>query len=195
MDDEDPILLSLADALTCAFGASIALFLIFVVLVRFEPPAPIPTSGTANARSITVSLANESDGASSLVILAESELPDSSCSKSAVFGLTLENTAEPTARIWSSESRLHDGSIPKGVLCRRVFEIPGGVTPQRQPTVRLTNGNLENIRFRVQVGANAWPDWSMFWQEEIRSSDFDLPLLKITGTGDKPVLTRTGGDL
>lgn len=196
MDEEDPILLSLADALTCAFGASIALFLIFVVLVRFEPPAPIPTSGTANARSITVSLANESEGASSLVILAESELPGAtSCENSAVFGLALENTAEPTPRIWSSESRLHDGSTPKGVLCRLVFEIPGGVTPQRQPTVRLTDGNLEDIRFRVQVGANAWPSWSQFSREQIQSSDFDLPLLKVTGTGDKPVLTRTGGDL
>ena len=192
MGDEDPHLLSLADALTCAFGASIALFLIFVVLVRFEPPAPVPTSGTQAASSIVASLANEEPGVSSLVIVASSKLPTTNCNNSANETIDIQGTNRTTTRSWSSERTLWKGKDQIGVLCTKVFEIPEGITPNSQPALVATRGNNnESIAFRVHVGANVWPSWRGFHTEYLGA--FVPPkgkkILQVTGETDAPVLT------
>jgi len=189
--DDDPLLLSFADALTCAFGASVALFLIFVVLVRFDPPSPVPTSGSQSSRSITTSLANDTPGSSSLVILAQSELPDISCATSSVFSIKVEDSDLENVRIWSSETEIWDGATRKGVHCRRVFEVPDGVTPNSQPTLVVNRANLELIEMRVHLGANAWPAWNKFSRVQIQPSDaISKPwILRVTGLPDMPVIT------
>lgn len=190
--DDDPHLLSLADALTCAFGASIALFLIFVVLVRFEPPAPVPTSGTQAASSIVTSLANDKPGISSLIILASSRVSGTSCAGSAIEGLELKGTNSSTSRSWSSMEPVWDGVDQVGVLCRRVFEIPDGVSASSRPALWATRGNGERIDFRVHVGANAWPSWHLFHRKRLEGfvAPAGVKLLEVTGDPDEPVKTR-----
>lgn len=187
--DDDPHLLSLADALTCAFGASIVLFLIFLVLVRFEPPAPIPSSGAQASNSITTSLANDQPGFSSLVILAKSELSVNDCDGSAIQSLEIRKTELDTTRIWSSEQTLWNGAVQTGVLCQKVFEIPNGVTPANQPEIWVDTGNSEIIQFRVHVGAIAWPSWGSFHIESLEAfiPPQGIRLLKVTGNADAPV--------
>lgn len=193
--DEDPLLMSLADALTCAFGASIALFLVFVVLVRFDPPAPQPASGMQSARTLTASLAEDKPGASSLVILAQSTLDAVSCEESAVHSLKLTGTDEAAAIVWDSQETLWSGPVRDGVLCRRIFEIPAGVTPASIPGLKVMRGNTETITLRVHVGANAWPSWNTFHHEPLSPGlpPGGVDILRVTGDREEPVLT--GEDL
>ncbi|MFN7265191.1 MAG: hypothetical protein ACK5T5_09700 [Phenylobacterium sp.] len=187
--DDDPILMSLADALTCAFGASIALFLIFVVLVRFEPPSPLPTSGAIESQTLTASLAADTPGASSLVIIARSDLDASSCARSVVGSLKILGTDPSGVRIWDAEQPSWSGANRDGVLCQRVFEVPAGVTQQSRPSVVATRGGNEVVQMRVHVGANAWPSWDGFHPARMTPAvgPNGLELLTITGDRDRPV--------
>jgi len=191
MDDEDdPLLMSLADALTCAFGASIALFLIFVVLVRFEPPSPLPTSGAIESRTLTASLAADTPGASSLVILARSHLPDAAdCTRSVVESLEIRGTDRAGVRTWSSEQPLWSGSHRAGVVCQRVFEVPAGVTQQSRPSVVATRGGHDVVQLRVHVGANVWPSWNGFHSVPMTPAvgQNERVLITVTGERDRPV--------
>lgn len=187
--DDDPLLMSLADALTCAFGASIALFLIFVVLVRFEPPSPLPNSGAIESRTLTASLAADTPGTSSLVIIARSRLDASSCARSVVGSLKIRGTDRNSVRSWAAEQPLWSGTDRDGVFCQRVFEVPAGVTQQSRPSVVATRGGDEVVQLRVHVGANAWPSWDGFYPARITPAvgPSGLELLTVTGDRDRPV--------
>lgn len=188
--DDDPILTSLADALTCAFGASIALFLIFVVLVRFEPPSPLPTSGAIASESLSNSLASDTPGVSSLVIVARSRLRDATtCAQSVVTSLRIDGTAPSGVRSWAAERPVWSGALRDGVVCTRVFEIPAGVGPDSRPSVVATWGGAEVVQVRVHVGANAWPSWDGFHPARVPpgARAGDVTLLTVTGERDRPV--------
>lgn len=187
--DDDPLLMSLADALTCAFGASIALFLIFVVLVRFEPPSPLPTSGAIESRTLTASLAADTPGASSLVIIARSRLDASNCERSVVGSLEIRGTDSNGVRNWAAEQPLWSGADRDGVFCQRVFEVPAGVTQQSRPSLVATRGGNEVLQVRIHVGANAWPSWDGFYPARITPAvgPNGLEILTITGDRNRPV--------
>ena len=187
--DDDPLLMSLADALTCAFGASIALFLIFVVLVRFEPPSPLPTSGAIESQTLTASLAEDAPGASSLVIIARSRLDAASCARSVVGSLEIRGTDLNGVRSWSAEQPVWSGADRDGVFCLRVFEVPAGVTQQSRPSVVATRGGNEVVRLRVHVGARAWPSWDGFHATRMTPAvgPDGRELLTVTGDRAQPV--------
>jgi|GEM_PF-2339230 len=193
--DDDPLLMSLADALTCAFGASIALFLIFVVLVRFEPPSPLPTSGAIESQTLTASLAEDMPGASSLVIIARSRLDAANCARSVVRSLEIRDTDDPAGvRSWDTEQPVWSGADRDAVVCQRVFEVPAGVTQQSKPSVVATRGGNEVVELRVHVGANAWPSWDGFhlaWMTPAVGPD-GRELLTITGDRGRPVRIPEG---
>lgn len=189
MDDDDPLLMSLVDALTCAFGASIALFLIFVVLVRFEPPSPLPTSGAIESQTLTASLAADTPCASSLVIIARSRLDVLSCARSVVKSLEIRGTDPAGVRSWAAEQPLWSGADRDGVFCQRVFEVPAGVTQKSRPSAVATRGGNEVVQLRVHVGANAWPSWDGFYPARMTPAvgSNGLELITITGDRDRPV--------
>jgi hypothetical protein len=189
MDEDDPSLMSLADALTCAFGASIALFLIFVVLVRFEPPSPMPTSGAIESRTLTASLAEDMPGASSLVIIARSRVDATNCATSVVQSLILRGTKPDGFRSWAAEQPIWSGADRAGTFCQRVFEVPAGVTQDSQPSVAATRGAYEDVHFRVHIGARAWPSWDGFHTAHMTPAvgSGELELLTVTGTRGRPV--------
>lgn len=193
--DDDPILMSLADALTCAFGASIAMFLIFVVLVRFEPPSPVPTSGAIASESLTNSLAADTPGASSLVIIARSRIPDATdCADSVVASLKIGGTDPSSVRTWAAAEPVRSGARFEEVVCTRVFEVPAGVAAGSRPSVLATRGGHEVVEVRVHVGANAWPSWDRPnpFQVPPGSGTGEVELLTVTGQRDRPV--RIPGD-
>lgn len=189
MDEDDPSLMSLADALTCAFGASIALFLIFVVLVRFEPPSPLPTSGAVESRTLTASLAEDMPGASSLVIIARSRVDANNCARSVVQSLVLDGTESDGYRSWLAEQPIWSGADRAGTFCQRVFEVPAGVTSVSQPSVVATRGAFEDVHLRVHVGARAWPSWDLFHTARLTPAvgTNGRELLTVTGARGRPV--------
>lgn len=149
MDEDDPFLLSFADALTCVFGAAIALFMIFVVLVKLAPaevgPAPEPGGDAAmgNALSILVE-----EGAVDLILMVRSEDCDG------VGHLTLENAE----RSWIARMTQPDGIHE---VCERLFEVPpSGLAG---PITLRANGILDApLELRLVAEGTIWPEHDPF---------------------------------
>ena len=107
MDENDPVFLSLADALTCVLGAAIALFLIFVTLVKVAPTVVDVRSGvTARIERAVGTMATT--GASDVVLRVVS----ADCVALQSLALSLEHEA------WWTETP------DRGTdTCERLFQI------------------------------------------------------------------------
>jgi hypothetical protein len=143
MDGDDIFLMSFADALTCVFGAAIALFLIFVVLVKLDPVEPgkadIIEELPANSTDFDVFL---SQGSGDVVI----HIQAGSCED--IQQIVMESARN--SWLVSNPARRGTGE------CARVFEVPSDniKSGAKISTTRLIKTPL---KFRIIAGATIWP--------------------------------------
>lgn len=145
MEDDDTFLLSFADALTCVFGAAVALFMIFVVLVKLAPVDPGPAEEIADSSSVGAAVNMlVSQGGGDAILQVEGP----SCSD-------VESLAVPDAdQSWVVRHEAPDGSD----LCARVFEIPANRIASASGAILQTDTILgDELKFRLIVGATVWP--------------------------------------
>lgn len=133
-EQADTFVVSLADALTCVFGAAIALFLIFLVLVKLDP-ADVATASVARADSLSeFDLVREQEFAVVVVLTAATCTP--------LIGF-LVNREQPNVETWLSEI---GGAGPRCQLFLRF--APGLANPVTLETTRPGR----NLAIRVLAG-------------------------------------------
>lgn len=140
MDENDPVFLSLADALTCVLGAAIALFLIFVTLVKVAPTVvDVRSDVTARIERAVGKMATT--GASDVVLRVVS----ADCVALQSLALSLEHEA------WWTETP------DRGTdTCERLFQINERVA-LRVGELRLARRTTETLHLVLVVGAERWP--------------------------------------
>ncbi len=155
MDENDPLQMSFSDALTCVFGAAIALFLIFVVLVKFAPATPYATTGLQAGSELSRAVQREAGGKSSVIIQAYSEARGNKCVSTTSSARRLAVTSQDEWEIWDGVWQEHNGDGLK-TTCVRLFTLAEGL---RAPVTLVANeGGLGDLlHIQVQVGAIVWP--------------------------------------
>lgn len=145
MDEEDDVfLVSFTDALTCVFGAAIALFLIFVVLVKLAPPVSATASGATPRLKMQAALESDSKTGQSTAVITVSA---ASCSETK--GLTVRPSTD--IRVWDVERIGTTGS-----RCSRIFEVTGGL-PTTGLTIFAPQRPQRGIGVYIEVGAASFP--------------------------------------
>lgn len=134
-------IVSLADALTCVFGAAIALFVIFLVLVKLDPDVTRANAPTDElARQAFASSAFEKallSGASVTLVFAADRCSD-------VEGIRL-TPAPPAVEYWLSPQ----GEGHNAERCRLYINLPDGF----QSAITLASPRAaSSIRFSALVG-------------------------------------------
>lgn len=143
MEGEDnTFLLSFADALTCVFGAAVALFMIFVVLVKLDPADP----GLADEIEEQPARATRMDQ------LLQSGSGDVLLQVRSAHCADLQMLEMVAARsTW--EIRGTGASTPG---CTRLFEIPADMA--LNGAVLVASGQiLARLQMRLIAGATIWP--------------------------------------
>ncbi|MTH95881.1 hypothetical protein [Roseibium sp. RKSG952] len=143
MDGDDIFLLSFADALTCVFGAAIALFLIFVVLVKLDPVEP------GKADVIEELPANSTDfddflsqGSGDVIV----HIQASSCKDIQHIFMNAARNA------WLVSNPTRQGTAE----CARIFEVPRG-NINSGTEISTTRIIKTPLKIRVIAGATIWP--------------------------------------
>lgn len=139
VDDDDVLMVSLTDALTCVLAASIALFLIFVVFAKL---IPAESQGGTASKSRLMSHAVSEDlkaGASSAVLRIQS----TDCTL--IEGLSLNVTDFDD---WIQRNIESGG-------CARIFALRGGLSSP----VHLYSASYpsQSVSAFLEVGAAYWP--------------------------------------
>ena len=149
MEGEDnTFLLSFADALTCIFGAAVALFMIFVVLVKLDPAAPRLADEISEQPSRSTRMGQLLRTGSGDVLL---QIISARCEDLDAIEL------RPAARnTW--EIRSAAGQTPG---CARLFEIPAGA--DLAGTELVAHGQIrDRLELRLIAGATVWPPAASF---------------------------------
>ncbi len=145
--------MSLADALTCVFGAAIALFVIFLVLVKLDPSV---TRNEASDKTETVAFGDGSfdgafDGGLSVTLIFAAR----DCRE--ISGIRVGAGAPEDVRHWISPQ----GPGHAARKCRFFVHMPSGFSasaieftarrPARNVAMRVLVGNLysETIKFDI----------------------------------------------
>ena len=154
IDDDDVLMMSLTDALTCVLAASIALFLIFVVFIKLVPSAASSTGNSSVSRMRDAVAADLRSGDSTALVRIASR--DCSAIEKLIIGDTPtdswvirndETTAPYCARLF----RLRDG------LVKPVYAVASSI-PSAPMSIHL------------EVGSEGWPQASVFPLDSTRYS-------------------------
>ena len=142
---EDPFFLSFTDVLTCVLGASVALFLIFVVTVKLAPAQDARSAGIGPRSGLAYAIEKEKSGGKTPAVL---QLV-SACSF--VTGITGEGTVTP--ELWEFET------VGKNLTrrCGKLFLFPAGL-PTAPFAVKAQNLTDQPIIVSLTVGAKTWPE-------------------------------------
>lgn len=142
MDEESPFFLSFADALTCVFGAAIALFLIFVTLVKVAPPQDAAQAQSRDQR-INRSLGSQS-GAGGVDVTIRLQAEDCNLLK----GLSLSN----------GQTGWITGDWPRSVAggnegCQRVLKARGSDLESGLSLTLARHTQSGEVKLWLQIGA------------------------------------------
>lgn len=156
IDDDNPVFLSFADALTCVLGASIALFLIFVTLVKVAPPTVDPERVNL-AQTGRLMGTVPGTGADAVVLRVAS----ADCSAIQALQLTLGHESWWTAKPGRDES-----------TCERIFRIQHAAA-SAAGSVILATPSTKPLDFVLIAGARRWPPAPRQWRIEPGTSCSD----------------------
>ena len=176
IEDDNPVFLSFADALTCVLGASIALFLIFVTLVKVAPPA-------IDERRVSLAQTDRFTGAMSGIGAAAVVLRVASADCTAVRALELRSMRHDSW--WTEQPGRNEHS------CERIFRIESGAT-SATGMLALTTRRTEPLYFVLVVGARRWPTAPGQWQIEPGTSCRDDGGIARLALSLSPPLTAEG---
>lgn len=182
MNEEDEVLMvSFTDALTCVLAASVALFLIFVVLIKLVPSAS-DSSGAAAVSRMRAAVAEDLKQGDSSALL---RIASTDCK--AIEALRLEPAP--------SRDFIIRSQTPRGVTCARLFSLGGGL---RDALHVVAVGTPEQpVTAFLEVGAAYWPQYGA---PELDPAGFfpcksgDVVILRVENrTGEYLSAPRGGG--
>lgn len=140
-DEDDVVMMSLTDALTCVLAASIALFLIFVVFVKLVPSASSSASGSAASRMNAAVNADLESGDSTALLRIQS----SDCDFVKTIGLH-----PPESEAW-----LITQVAGEARGCARLLHLKDGL---RQPIHAIGKSVPRGpVTIHLEVGSESWP--------------------------------------
>lgn len=145
-ESENPFFLSFTDVLTCVLGGSVALFLIFVVMVKLAPAQQASTSATSPRDAVAMALAREPADARLPAVLQIVSLSSGDCGVVRSIGVEL-----PDVELWDFTTRTANGDHRCGKLVVFKAGLPVAstvVTADRAPGTAL--------RISLSVGASTW---------------------------------------
>ncbi|MEL0437946.1 hypothetical protein [Phycobacter sp. K97] len=171
--DDSTFIMSLADALTCVFGAAIALFVIFLVLVKLDPT--VSRKDDAD-RVANIALADSAfdrvfDSGMSVTLIFEAD----DCRVVSSIRLGAGERADAATEYWLSRPQAGN----PGKNCRAFVYLPKGFTAQRLELVSARPAR--NVTMRVLVGNR--------YSERIA---FDILPSRGTGTSRFATLSQSG---
>ncbi len=144
IDDDDVLMMSLTDALTCVLAASVALFLIFVVFIKLVPSAA-SSSGSSSVSRMRNAVAADLKSGDSTALL---RIASSDCS--AIEGLQVGDAADVSWIIRNNQSG--------ATSCARLVRLQAGLTKPIYAIASFMPGAAMSMH--LEVGSEGWPQAS-----------------------------------
>lgn len=145
-DDDDILMMSLTDALTCVLAASVALFLIFVVFIKLVPSAASSSGSSSMSRMRSAVAADLKTGDSTALV----RITSSDCST--IDGLMVGDAADDSWVVRSSQTG--------GSYCARLARLREGLIKP----IYVISSSMPGaaMSMHLEVGSEGWPQSSAF---------------------------------
>lgn len=163
-EDDEVLMVSFTDALTCVLAASVALFLIFVVLIKLIPLSSDSIRASAVSRMRTAVAEDLKQGDSSALL----RLASTDCA--AIEALRLEPAP--------SRDYLVRSQTPQGVTCARLFSLNEGLRDRLHVLAKGTPA--QPVTAFLEVGAAYWP--------QLGAPELDPAGFRFCATGEVVIL-------
>lgn len=154
-EDDEILMVSFTDALTCVLAASVALFLIFVVFVKLVPTEAPSTQASAQSIMRKAVASDLNQGVSSAIVRIESD-----CA-----------TIESISRIKDASEDWIVRNLDGGA-CARLFALSSGLS--KVIYVKTKTFPTHPVSAFLEVGSTYWP----------QNGALDLPEVGFTPCGD-----------